>query len=296
MINRNAILLPALAACLLSLAGCGSKQPGDDAVATVNGYEITLAELNSELTAQGVQNLDDPQVRKAALQAIINRKLLMGLAEERELDRTPEFILREQRMRDQMLAEAAIQYLAPAGGAPDSKAINDFIENAKASGERTLYQIDALRLASRPEPAVMKALEGATTFAEIQRIVLEAKVPTQGGQMTWDSTVIPADLTRQLNALPPNEPFVMAEQNSVLAGVIRDKVRQPLDATQTRNMAEAMVGQQTIRNRVGTWLQEARSSAEIEYSDNYDPEASGPQGDGAEQDQTAQAKEPAGQT
>lgn len=273
MINKNAFILPALVASLLSLAACGSKQPGDDAVATVNGYEITLAELNNEMTEQGAQDLEDPQLRRAALQAIINRKLLMGFAEEQELDRTPDFILREQRMRDQMLAEAAIQYLAPDGGEPDSEAIAQFLENARASGERTVFQITALRLAAPPSPEVMTAIENASSFAQIQEIVQREKLTAQGGEMTWDSAVIPAELTRQLNALPDREPFVLAEENSILAGVVRNKVRQPLTAEQARNMAESVVGQQSIRNRVGTWLEDARSSAEIEYSEGFDPDA-----------------------
>jgi EpsD family peptidyl-prolyl cis-trans isomerase len=298
MINRNVIVLSGLAGCLISLAACGSKQPGDDAVATVNGYEVTLAELNHEMTEQGVQNLEDPQVRRAALQAIINRKLLMGLAEERELDRTPEFILREQRMRDQMLAEAAIQYLAPTSGEPDAEGVAAFIQNANAAGERTIYQVDALRLAVRPSPEVMRALERASTFTEIGQIIQREKLPGQAGQIQWDSAVIPAELTRQLNALPDGEPFVMAEGDSVLTGVIRNKVRQPLTTAQTRNMAQAVVGQQSIREKVGSWLEEARSSAEIEYADDFDPAAPVEQEQDGEPSalQRAAQPEPAGQT
>jgi len=297
MINKNAILLPAFAGCLLSLAACGSKQPGEDAVATVNGYEITLAELNSELSEQGVQNPEDPVVRKAALQAIINRKLLLGLAEERELDRTPEFILREQRMRDQMLAEAAIRYLAPNAGTPDEAAVAAFVENAQASGQRTMYQVEALRLTSRPRPEIMRAIESASSLAQIQQIIRKENLAAQSGAMTWDSAVLPADLTRQLNALPAREPFVIAEQNGVLAGVILNKASQPLNPSETRKMAQAMIGQQSMRKKIGTWLEEQRSSAEIEYADDYDP-AAPVEGTGSDAGAQAPAPQPqpAGQT
>jgi EpsD family peptidyl-prolyl cis-trans isomerase len=267
-------MIPMLGACLLSLASCGDKEPGSDAVATVNGYEITTAELNHELAQQGVANAQDPAAARAALEAIVNRKLLADLATERELDRTPEIILAEQRLREQLLANAAIRILAPPGRAPDSKEVTNFVANLEEVGrQRTIFQIQGLRFAVPSDQAVMRSLEQAQTFEAVAQALERAKVPTQPSNLTWDSAAMPSELVRQLDALPEGEPFVIAQPEGALAGVIRQKQSQALTAEQARELGNAAVGQQAVTRAVSEWLQGARASAEIIYGEGYEPEA-----------------------
>ncbi len=262
-----------LAAVLLSLAACNGKEPGEDSVATVDGYEITIAELNHELTENGVQNLDDPAARQAALQAIVNRKLLVAMAEENELGRTPEFVLREQRMRDVLLADAAVQSLAPEGSRSDDEDIDAYLQTNLAGGrERIVYAIEGVQFARPGNPQVMDQLGAADTFEEVTQILQEAGIEARGGRLAWDSATMPTDLVRQLNALPEGEPFLMPEGDGVVAGVIRETRRLPIEPAQSRMMAEAAVAQQTVRTRVSDWLEQARHSAEIRYGEGFAPE------------------------
>src|SRR3954471_12848854 len=84
-------LLAAIGAAAL-VAGCHSKPTGQ-VVATVDGDEITLTELNAELaTMQVPANADKKQVQNAALERIIERKLLAGAARQDGIDQNPEFI------------------------------------------------------------------------------------------------------------------------------------------------------------------------------------------------------------
>jgi len=271
--TRPVRVIPILGACLLSLASCSGKEPGADAVATVDGYEITTAELNHELAQQGAANAQDPAAVRAALEAIVNRKLLAGLAEDRELDRTPDIILAEQRLREQLLANAAIRVLAPAGRAPDSKEVASFVAHLEEVGrERTMFQIEALRFAVPSDQAVMQSLEQAQTFEAVAQALEKAKVPAQASNMAWDSLAMPSELVRRLNALPEGEPFVIAQPDGALAGVIRQKQSQALTTQQARELGNAAVGQQAVTRAVGEWLQGARASAKIIYSEEYGPE------------------------
>lgn len=262
-----------LAGALLSLAACNGKEPGEDSVATVDGYEITVAELNHELTESGVQNLEDPATRQAALQAIINRKLLVAMAEEGELGRTPDFVLKEQRLRDVLLADAAVQSLAPEGSRSSDDDIDAYLQTNLAGGrERIVYAIEGVQFARPSSPQVMDRLGAANTFEEITGILRDAEIEARGGRLAWDSATMPTELVRQLNALPDGEPFLIPEGNGVVAGVIREKRRMPLDPAQSRMMAEAAVAQQTVRTRVNDWLEQARHSAEIRYGKGFAPE------------------------
>ena len=97
--RRRIALIPfaclALTACDLGKAK-EAKAPAGQVVATVDGEEITARELRAEL--QGM-SFPSPQARKsaeqAALQSIIDRKLLAKAAEEAKLDETPDFALQK---------------------------------------------------------------------------------------------------------------------------------------------------------------------------------------------------------
>ena len=84
----------------------------------------------------------------------------------------------------------------------------------------------------------------------------------------------------------------------MVAGVIREKRNVPLDANQSRDLAENAVAQQTVRTRVTDWLEQARHNATINYGEGFEPEGtpaapSGPAGGAAPDPAIAPAAEPA---
>ena len=269
--TRSAFTLPILGSLLLSLGACGSKEPGEDAVAIVDGYEITTSELNHELLARGADNLQDPVTRREALEAIINRKLLVALAEERELDKTPEFILTEQRSRELLLADAAARQLGSFNQTLDKGKVNEFVR--RNGNERFFYQVEGLRAPPLTDPNLKQAIEKAATFDDVRQVFSAAKVQVQPAKVAWDSAALPAELVRQLNALPDGKPFVISQENGIFAAVIRQKQRQELSPEEVRQLAEAAVGQESAMRILNDWLGGARSAAEITYQKGYDPEA-----------------------
>lgn len=102
----NGLLLGAA----LFVSGCGKNSSTEGAlgkgqvIASVNGDDITIFELNAEL--QGV-TLPSGEARKkieqAALQRIIDRKILAGIARERKLDKTPQYLIQTRRADDMLL-------------------------------------------------------------------------------------------------------------------------------------------------------------------------------------------------
>jgi len=278
--KTNPLLLPGLAGLCLALAACGSKEPGEDSVATVDGYEITNSEIDHELAERGAADSQNPAVRRAALEAIINRKLLTAMAEENELDRTPDYILREQRMRELLLSQAAIESLSPQGARSDPEDVQDFLQNNLAQGrERTMFLVDGLQFPTPRDARVVDRLQAAKTIEQIRTVLSGEGIEAQSAQLTWDSAAMPSDLVRQINSLPASEPFLIPQDNLMVAGVVRDKRSVQLTAEQSRTLAESAVAQQTVRKRINDWLEQARFSAEIQYAEGSSPEGTGQAGE-----------------
>ena len=96
--NRKISLTFAVAA--LALSGCGKEATGQVA-AVVNGEEITLQEINAELGSRPIpEGVDKKVIQQAALQRLVERRLLAQAARDDELDKTPDYLLRERQLRE----------------------------------------------------------------------------------------------------------------------------------------------------------------------------------------------------
>src|ERR1700759_2385718 len=82
------ILSVFLITCVLS--ACQHKASGQT-VAVVNDQEITAADLNAELTSSNNASGDPKAARAAALQRLVDRKLLVEQAQSDGIDKSPEF-------------------------------------------------------------------------------------------------------------------------------------------------------------------------------------------------------------
>jgi len=250
---------------LVTIAACNGKQPGEDAVATVNGYEITATELNNELAARGGQNIQDPALRKKALEELVNRKLLVALAEERELDQTPNFILSEQRTRELLLADAAVGFLATLNPAVDERKIDAAVE--ASNGVRTIFQVEGLQFDPVTDAGILPAIEKASSMDQVRQILAAANVSTKPASLSWDSVAMPAELVQQLGTVPAGKPFVLSSPNGVFAGLVVGEQTQSLNSEQNRALAERVAAQTSTQRTVADWLKEAKEKATIVYSE-----------------------------
>src|SRR3982750_3449756 len=94
------------AAALALLTACSdkAKAPTGQVVATVNGEDITVHELNGELqTLRVPPDAPKKQVEQVALQRVVERKMLADVAKKRGLDKNPQFLLAERRVDEGLL-------------------------------------------------------------------------------------------------------------------------------------------------------------------------------------------------
>ncbi|HEU4371913.1 MAG TPA: SurA N-terminal domain-containing protein, partial [Telluria sp.] len=89
---RTRLLCGALIVAAAGLSACGNKasasKPGQ-ALASVNGEEITVLQLNEELQRAGVGAGQQDAAGKQLLQALIDRQLLQHEAAREKLERDP---------------------------------------------------------------------------------------------------------------------------------------------------------------------------------------------------------------
>lgn len=133
------------------LLGCQEKAPAGQVVATLPNSEITAKELNYETRLSGVAN------EQLALEALIDRKVLVQAALDDNIDLTEEFHFSLRRAREELLVEELKKKIAGKISPKLEKevwiAINQqpwrykdrmrlYLTRNDENGERTVFWID----------------------------------------------------------------------------------------------------------------------------------------------------------
>lgn len=91
----------------LALSGCNADAPSGQVIARIDDTEVTLREFEQELDSRELTAGRLPTEQKdAALAALVDRKILVGEAIERSLDREAKFHFELRHARETLLLEA----------------------------------------------------------------------------------------------------------------------------------------------------------------------------------------------
>src|SRR4051812_42452041 len=88
------------------LFSCGAEKTGrsSQVVATVNGHEITVMQLNHAFEVAGVRDVT-PDTRKRAIESLTAEELLVQAALDHDIDRDAAFVQALEHSRRQLLAQ-----------------------------------------------------------------------------------------------------------------------------------------------------------------------------------------------
>jgi peptidyl-prolyl cis-trans isomerase C len=267
---RSKALTILLMASAIAVAGCKRTATGQ-VVAVVNGEEISLSELNGEL--KGAPTGGDKEViRAAALQNLINRKLLVQQARERGIDKDPDYLQRERRMDDQVMIEMLGQQVTKNVPVPTAADMDRFIaQNPQMFGQRTVYALDQIVFPMPEDRNKLKALESDHSLAAVAARLKSMNIPFQGQQGKLDTVATPPDLLKQVQSLPPGEPFVIATGGNVVVSVLGGKQEAPITGEQARQVAAELIRKNAVTDIAQKQLKQARDAAKIDYQPGFAP-------------------------
>jgi peptidyl-prolyl cis-trans isomerase C len=261
------------------LQSCGGAPTGQ-VVAVVNGEEITQQELNAEISELPTPPIGDKQtVRKQVLQQIIERRLLSQVAKEEGLDRDPSYIVRERRMKEQLLVQMYGKKSADTTRIPDAAAVQKYLQdNPGMFSQRTQYLVDQIVFSMPADQSVLKKLEADQSMAEVEQTLREMKISYSKGKNGLDSAVLPKKLLDQILALPPGEPFIIPADGKIAVSVITGKQPVTVTAQEATPMAAQAMRAESLGKMLRGRLDEARTKAKISYQPGFEPPAKGKDG------------------
>ncbi|QXF12330.1 SurA N-terminal domain-containing protein [Sphingopyxis terrae] len=265
--NLTAIVL----ACL-SLAAC-DKEPTGQVAAVVNGEEITLQEVNAELGNVNIPDgVDKKVVQQAALERVVERRLLAQAARDEGLDKTPDYLLRERQLRDALLVQLMGQKAQRAQRVPEQAEIDKFIaDNPDMFADRKIFAIDRIQFPLPKDMGALKALENDHSMEAVAAHLQELGIKFARTDAQMDSAQVGKQRMQQIRALPAGEPFIAPENGMVTVAVIKSERAVPLTGDAARPLAVQAIQNQQLTSAMQDRLKQARAAAEIKYQPDFAP-------------------------
>ncbi len=266
----------ALAGCHFPWTGGGAKAPTGQVVATIDGREVTVRDLQVEL---GTATFADAKTRKAAemlaLRNIVTRIVLANAAHEQGLDKTPDFAVQKARAMDSVLAQTLQQKIISDVPQPSKDEVQSYMNaHSDIFLERKVFAVDQLRMKRPSDPAVFKALEPLKTLEQIQDVLKAQGVPFQRAVGTFDTVGADPRLVEKIVKMPPGEIFAIPAGDSILLNQVRDTKVVPFTGEQAASYAQKLITHQRTQeaiDRTAAGIM-AKAGPKIRFNKDYAPQ------------------------
>ncbi len=267
-------LVTCCAFAMLALAGCKREATGQVA-AVVNGEEITLQEINLEIGENELpKNVDRKAIQQAALQRIIDRRLVAQAARNDGIDKDPEYLIRQRQVDDLLLIRLFGQKAGRSVRMPDAAAIDKYMADHPASfADRTIYLVDRVQFQMPSNPEQLRQLQNDHTMAAAITKLNTLGISFKRGQSQMDSAVVPPQVMARIKALPPGEPFLIPENGAVTMGSITASKPAPLTGADARPVVVQLLRNEELGKILEQRLKTGRAAAKIDYQSGFAPPA-----------------------
>lgn len=257
----------------LLLVGCGAPQALDktktQVVAKVNGEEVTVHEVNQYVAHRAQLDGTLDQIRKTAVDAVIDQHLLQMAAKQAKLDRDMAVVQAELESKKQILIDA---YKARQFGAlmtPTADQITAYYHAHPALfADRKLYQLKSLHMQINVEKqnALLDELKAS---ASIDTFI--ASLKAQHIQYDLRTTLkAPEDMNAVeqsiLTKMKIGEAAILnQDQDSISITTLIATQPQPIVLDNAQLQITDLLRAQNKLDQLALWLKTARQQAKITY-------------------------------
>jgi EpsD family peptidyl-prolyl cis-trans isomerase len=262
---------------LVLLSACSNKveqKPGQ-ALASVNGEEITVMQLNDELSRSNAPATQQEAARKQALEALIDRQLLIGEAAKEKVDRDPRVVQAIERARSVILAQAYMQKRIGTPAKPTAAEVEEYYsQNPQFFSQRKHFDMREIILPTREVTDELKAVMDKTRSLDDVAAWLDAhKVKYQRAQLSRSGSELPPELSAKLLALSKGQLFIVREGERSMLVTIADIRPAPVELDTARPQIEQYLVAKKGKEAAEQEVKRLRASAKIAYINQPAPVA-----------------------
>jgi EpsD family peptidyl-prolyl cis-trans isomerase len=264
------VLCAALILVAATLSACGDKakekKPGQ-ALASVNGEEVTVLQLNEELQRAGVSAAQQDAASKQLLQVLIDRQLLQEAAAKENLDRDPKVMQAIDRARARIIAQAYLQKRIGSVTKPAPAEVEEYYnKHPEFFSNRKQFSMNELVISANDlTPELRKAADSAKSLEEVAVWLDAHKIKYGRNQVTRSTADVPPQLSSKLLGMPKGQLFVVKEGPRAMFIYVAEIKDAPVNLQVASSQIEQFLANRKNKELAAAELQRLRSSAKIEY-------------------------------
>jgi EpsD family peptidyl-prolyl cis-trans isomerase len=268
--NPKRVLCAALILVAATLSACGDKakekKPGQ-ALASVNGEEVTVLQLNEELQRAGVAAAQQDAASKQLLQVLIDRQLLQEAAARENLDRDPKVMQAIDRARSLIIAQAYLQKRIGNVARPAPAEVEDYFnKHPEFFSNRKQFSMNELVIAANDlTPEVRAAADSAKSLEEVAVWLDAHKIKYGRTQITRSTADVPPQLSSRLLGMPKGQLFVVKEGARAMFISVAEIKDAPVSLQVASSQIEQFLMKKKNQELASAELQRLRGGAKIEY-------------------------------
>ena len=251
------------------LAACGGdkqKKVGQ-ALASVNGEEITALQLNEELQRAGVPAAQQEAASKQLLEALIDRQVVENVALKEKIDRDPKVMQAVERAKALIISQAYMQKKL-SGMAPPSKAeVEDYFnKHPELFSNRKQFDMRQLLIASKDmNDALKQVIDKSKSLDEVAAWMESNKIGFARAQVSRTTTDLAPELVAKLQAMPKGQLFIINEGERAMLMTIVDIKDVPVKLAAAAPQIEQYLVNTRAKDAAKQEMDRLRAAAKIEY-------------------------------
>lgn len=265
------VLCAALILVAATLSACGDKaakekKPGQ-ALASVNGEEVTVLQLNEELQRAGVTANQQDTASKQLLQVLIDRQLLQEAAAKENLDRDPKVMQAIDRAKSLIIAQAYLQKKIGNPVKPTAAEVEDYFnKHPEFFSNRKQFSMSEIVIGANDlTPEVRTAADSAKSLEEVAVWLDAHKVKYGRTQISRSTADVPPQLSSKLLGMPKGQLFVVKEGPRAMFITVNEVKDAPVTLAVAAPQIEQFLTNKKNKEMASAELERLRSSAKIEY-------------------------------
>jgi len=254
------------AAVALSACSNKEKKPGQ-ALASVNGEEITVLQLNEEMQRNGVPAAQQDAARKQILESLIDRQLLQNEAAKDKLDRDPKVVQAIERAKALIIAQAYMQKRIGNPARPTKAEVEAYFDqHPDFFTRRKQLDMRELMVATKDlNDDLKKAADNAKSLDELVTWLDAHQVKYARTQLSRTTADLPAELANKLLTMPKGQLFIVKEGDRSMLITIADIKDTPVTLENAAPQIEQFLINKKNKDAADAELARLRASAKIEY-------------------------------
>jgi len=266
-----------VAALALLTVACGEEAETNisQVVAQVNGEEITIHQLNSELRRLNAPATEDAQLADAisisVLRKLVDQQLLVSQAKELNMERDPEVVQAFVQSKQQILAQAYAKQLVGTTKIPDDKEVADYYDrHPELFKHRKTYTMRMISISKKNlKIDEIDQLRQFKTLSEAKDYLILHDIAYQQKMVTSSAEDLPIDVVPKMMNAPKGQLFMQQMPMQVTVYDVLNAIDQPVTLEQSRQLIIRFLASQANEKRVLDEIERVRKTAKIKYMGKF---------------------------